>query len=318
MTDELVGLGGFLVPAVVVWVLFGIISAVVASNKGRSGCGWFLLGVFLGPFGLLLVLVLPNEQGVLAEQAVNSGEMKRCPFCAELIKAEAIKCRYCQSDLPRDQAIERGSEKGESLAPDPPGGGSMAERRLSGKMSAAKKRDTKSRWVLWAVVAGAVIVLGGAVAYYALQGPDGVARTGQRAPAFTLTLLDGSSLTLFSLKGRPVLLNFWSATSPVCQREAPDLVEIYEKYKDKGLALVSVNVHWDKEAQARNFVREYKLPFSVGRDAKNAIGSRYLVDSTPATFFIDKAGILVKRHGGGFEPFPKGESSRWIEEVLGP
>jgi cytochrome c biogenesis protein CcmG/thiol:disulfide interchange protein DsbE len=88
----------------------------------------------------------------------------------------------------------------------------MAKRRLSGKTSAAKKRDTKSRWVLWAVVAGAVIVLGGAVAYYALQGPGAAARTGQPAPDFTLNLLDGTSLTLSSLKGRPVLLNFWGAT----------------------------------------------------------------------------------------------------------
>jgi len=37
-----------------IWLLFGIVSAVVASNKGRSGCGWFALGVLLGPFGFIL------------------------------------------------------------------------------------------------------------------------------------------------------------------------------------------------------------------------------------------------------------------------
>jgi cytochrome c biogenesis protein CcmG, thiol:disulfide interchange protein DsbE len=93
-------------------------------------------------------------------------------------------------------------------------------------------------------------------------------------------------------------------------------VKIYEKYKDKGLALVSVNVHWDKETQARDFMREYKLPFSVGRDAKNAIGSRYRVDATPTSFFIDKAGILVERHDGGFEFDMEGEFSRRVEKLL--
>jgi cytochrome c biogenesis protein CcmG, thiol:disulfide interchange protein DsbE len=88
----------------------------------------------------------------------------------------------------------------------------MAKRRLSGKTSAAKRRDTKSRWILWSVIAGAVIVLGGAVAYYTLYGPAATAQTGQPAPGFTLKLLDDTSLTLSSLKGRPVLINFWGAT----------------------------------------------------------------------------------------------------------
>lgn len=44
------------------WLLFGIVSAVVATNKGRSGCGWFALGVLLGPFGFILALVVSKNQ----------------------------------------------------------------------------------------------------------------------------------------------------------------------------------------------------------------------------------------------------------------
>lgn len=79
----------------VIWLLFGVVTAVVATNKGRNGCGWFAIGVLLGPFGFILALVVERSE----TQAVADGVMRKCPYCAETIRAEAVKCRYCGSDL---------------------------------------------------------------------------------------------------------------------------------------------------------------------------------------------------------------------------
>ncbi len=56
-----------------------------------------------------------------------------------------------------------------------------------------------------------------------------------------------------------------------------------------------MNVSWDKEGPAKNFIERYRLPFPVGRDADGRIGDLYGVDSTPMSVFIGKDGKLVDR-----------------------
>jgi hypothetical protein len=73
---------------------------------------------------------------------------------------------------------------------------------------------------------------------------------------------------------------------------------VYEKYRDTGLVLLSINASWDRERPARRFVETYRLTFPVGRDADGRIGDLYDIDATPTTLFIGKNGKLLDRIEG--------------------
>lgn len=92
----------------------------------------------------------------------------------------------------------------------------MGKRRLVRAPSPKEERRGKSRWTTWAVVGGLVVVIGAIIAVVMLQSRSkaagGVARVGRPAPDFTLHLFNGQSVTLASLKGKPVLINFWHSS----------------------------------------------------------------------------------------------------------
>lgn len=88
---------------IIIWIVSAVLGAMIGGSKGRGGAG-FALGFLIGPLGVLITLFLkPNNEKVEAE-AITSGSARKCPFCAELVKAEAVVCKHCGKDLP---AVEK-------------------------------------------------------------------------------------------------------------------------------------------------------------------------------------------------------------------
>lgn len=84
--------------AVLIWLACGVISAVLAANKGRNPLGWGLIGFFLGPLGLIAAAAMPDTKSNPQVQewvGLQHGYLKKCPMCAEAIKVDAKICRFC-------------------------------------------------------------------------------------------------------------------------------------------------------------------------------------------------------------------------------
>lgn len=114
---------------------------------------------------------------------------------------------------------------------------------------------------------------------------------GGKAPEFSLLDQTDKVHNLAEHKGRVVLLRFWATGCPDCKEAMPKIDEIYKSLSGKGLDVLGVNVMQTEDAVSA-FIRVYNISFPtpLDRDAKVARG--YGVIGLPATFIIDKSGVI--------------------------
>ena len=120
--------------------------------------------------------------------------------------------------------------------------------------------------------------------------------TGQPAPNFTAKTLDGKSVSLRSLRGKPVVVDFWATWCPPCRRSMPVLDEVYRAHREKGLKVVGVSTDHGRD-EVSEFLKDNGVSFPVlwldpESEAGSATDKAYGITAIPRTIFIDKDGIV--------------------------
>lgn len=85
-------------------IVIGLIPALIAQSKGRSFFAWWVYGALLFIIALVHSILIKKDPHFEEKTMLDDG-MKKCPFCAELIKSEAVKCKHCGSDLTSSSEI---------------------------------------------------------------------------------------------------------------------------------------------------------------------------------------------------------------------
>ena len=121
---------------------------------------------------------------------------------------------------------------------------------------------------------------------------------GSSAPEFTLPRLEGpGSVSLASLRGHPVVLNFWASWCPPCKSEAPVLERDWQRYRARGVVFVGIDDH-DVTSDARTFVNAHGLTFLMLADGSGDVTSSYGISQLPETYVLDAKGKVVAHIAG--------------------
>jgi thiol-disulfide isomerase/thioredoxin len=179
----------------------------------------------------------------------------------------------------------------------------------------ARDREGRPRFVRFVLLAGAA-----AFVIYALGPRFAPASTPFRSPQerkilsdFTLTRVGGGDWRLADGRGKVLLVNFWATWCPPCRMETPELVKLYERYKDEGFEIAGISLDENPSAVPA-FVLRYRIPYPVllpGGDFDLASQ----IESLPTSILLDRqGGVATVYHGAVSEGDLRGDVERLLRE----
>ncbi|QPH39909.1 TlpA disulfide reductase family protein [Pedobacter endophyticus] len=128
-------------------------------------------------------------------------------------------------------------------------------------------------------------------------------QVGEIAPGFTVNTAEGKPVSLSDYKGKYVLVDFWASWCQPCRQENPNVVKVYNKYKNKNFDILGISLDTDKDAWL-NAVKADGLTWTHASELKDFNGEtvkKYQVQAIPASFLIDPNGKIAAKNLRGDE-----------------
>ena len=149
------------------------------------------------------------------------------------------------------------------------------------------------------------------------SGSRGRVDVGLPVPAYATVSLGGDTVSLAGQRGKVVLMNVWATWCHPCRDEIPELQAIHEKYQSRGLELIGVSVDTEgADETIRAFMRDFRMTYPVWRDPGERVSAQFQIVGVPATFLIDREGVLRWHKTGPIQPGDATLTSA-IEKALG-
>ena len=146
--------------------------------------------------------------------------------------------------------------------------------------------------------------------------PPSRVEIGTEAPPYAARAMNGDSVSLALLRGKPVLLNVWATWCLPCKEEIPFLESLQGRHAAQGLQIVGVSVDArGDEAKIEDFARDFRMTYAIWRDPDERVNSRFLAIGVPSTYLIDRNGILRWKHLGTLRATTPGFMTT-LEQVL--
>lgn len=152
------------------------------------------------------------------------------------------------------------------------------------------------KWLLW----GGLVLLLTVLALGLIRTQQGQIGVGEKAPDFKLATFSGETYHLQELRGKVVVVNFWSSWCESCKPEAKDLEQAWRDYRSRGDVIFLGVDYVDTEPEAKEYIDQFGITYPNGPDRRTDISQAFRIRGVPETYIIDRNGEIYHRQIGPF------------------